>query len=103
MTVCLAACTVPKDRAVLVLNDPDWARVRVQVVYTTSSDCDSRGPGYDRTQELDMIKNKTERLEAKSGELICYRHSDPDNPGPQSWSGWTKVTLFPGTEVRADL
>jgi hypothetical protein len=101
---CSVLSPVAKDKAVLILNDPDWDRVHVQVVFTTSADCDNRGEGYDRTQELDMIKNKTERLEAKDGELICYRHDrDPNNPSPQSWSGWTKVTLFPGQETRLDL
>jgi hypothetical protein len=78
--------------------------VHVEVVFTKSSDCDNRGEGYARTQELVMIKNKTERLEAREGEQICYRHDrDPNNPAPQSWSGWTKVTLFPGERTDLDL
>jgi hypothetical protein len=106
--LCLAGCSVfspiPKDRAVLILNDPDWDRVNVQVVFTQSADCDNRGEGYDRSQELVMTRNTTERFEAKNGELICYRHDrDPNHPTPQSWSGWTKVTLFPGEETKTDL
>jgi hypothetical protein len=104
MLVSLAACSpVATDRAVLILNDPYWPKVNVEVVFTKSADCDNH-QASDRTQKLVMVKNKTERFEAREGEQICYRHDrDPNNPTPQSWSGWTKVTLFPGEKTELDL
>ncbi|MBV8888783.1 MAG: hypothetical protein JO267_16035 [Alphaproteobacteria bacterium] len=105
--VFVAACSSgsgSKDTATLILNDPTWDRVNVQVVFTTSADCDNRGPGYDRMVEITMRKNKTERFEAKNGESICWRHDrNPNNPSAGAWSGWSKVTLFPGQEIETEL
>ncbi|MBV9862587.1 MAG: hypothetical protein JO267_10615 [Alphaproteobacteria bacterium] len=92
------------NKATLILNDPDWDRVNVQVVFTKSADCDNRGEGYDRMQELVMRKNKTERFNAVDGESICWRHdTNPNAPTPGAWSGWSRVTLFPGETTETEL
>ena len=101
----LAACSSgDSSTATLILNDPTWERVNVEVVFTKSSDCDNRGEGYDRSQQIQMRKNKTERFEAPNGESICWRHDrNPNNPTPGGWSGWSRVTLFPGETTETEL
>jgi hypothetical protein len=103
--LCLSACSsTPKDAGALKLVNRDWDRVNVEVVYTRSADCDDRGPEYDHTDQLIMHKNVTKEFDAPNGESICWRHDrNPNNPSPGVWSGWSRVTLFPGQETETDL
>jgi hypothetical protein len=101
----LGACASGKPgTATLVLNDPYWERVNVQVVMIRGGDCDARGPGFISQKELVMTKNKLETLEVPEGAIVCWRHDrDPNNPAAGDWSGWTKATLFPGQETKTEL
>ncbi len=102
----LAACgsSAPPGSSTLVLNDPYWERVGVQIVLTRSANCDDRGDGFISSRTIVMRKNKTEKFEVPSGAQICWRHDrDPNNPRPGDMSGWTKATLFPGAETKTDL
>jgi hypothetical protein len=88
----------------LVLNDPFWERVGVQIVMTRSANCDERGEGFISSRQIVMRKNTTEKFEVPSGAQICWRHDrDPNNPVAGDWTGWTKATLFPGSETKTDL
>jgi len=102
--LCLSACSSGSSQsAALVLNDPTWDRVNVEAVVTKSTDCDNR-EGYISTQQFVMTKNHTQRIEAPNGESICWRHDrNPNNPTPGAWSGWSRVTLFPGQTTETDL
>ena len=104
--LCLAACSSgpPPDTARLVLNDPYWDRVNVEVVITKNENCDSRGNGFLDDKQLVMRKNKTESIEVPNGAAICWRHDrNPNNPAAGAWSGWTRATLFPGQSTETDL
>jgi hypothetical protein len=103
--VMLVACSSrAPGSATLVLNDPYWERVNVQVVITKNGDCDTRGPDLISSRELVMAKNKLETFEVPEGAIICWRHDrDPNNPAQGDWSGWTKATLFPGQETKTEL
>jgi hypothetical protein len=100
-----AACSSTSDTsATLVLNNPYWDRVNVEAVITKSTDCNNRGSGYVATKEFVMVKNRTQKIEAPNAEIICWRHDrNPNNPTRGDWSGWSKVTPFPGQETEADL
>ncbi len=101
----LAACSsTSSDKTQLTLNDPYWDRVNVEVVITKSEDCDNRGDGYIRTQELVMRKDRTETIDVPNGANVCWRHDrNPNNPVAGAWSGWTRATLFPGQSAQTDL
>ncbi len=102
----LAACSSRSgDVGRLTLNDPSWERVNVQVVFTKSSDCDSRGDGFIAAKDLVMRKNKTESLEVPTGTLhACWRHDrNPNSPAANDWTGWTRATLFPGQSLETEI
>jgi hypothetical protein len=89
--------------ATLVLNDPTWDRVNVEVVVTKSPNCDNRD-AYVSTKEFVMTKNRTQRIEAPHAENICWRHDrNPNNPVAGDWSGWSRATMFPGQTFETDL
>jgi hypothetical protein len=89
--------------ATLVLNNPTWERVNVEAVVTKSPDCDKR-EAYLSTQEFVMNKGRTQRIEAPNAENICWRHDrNPNNPVAGVWSGWSRVTLFPGQTTETEL
>jgi hypothetical protein len=103
--LCLSACggVSASPSATLILNDPTWERVNVQVAVTTSPNCDNRD-AYVSTQEFVMLKNKTQRIEAPHAENICWRHDrNPNNPVAGDWSGWSRATMFPGQTFETDL
>jgi hypothetical protein len=51
-----------------------------------------------------MTKGRTQRLEAPHAENICWRHDrNPNNPVAGVWSGWSRVTLFPGQSTETEL
>lgn len=101
----LAACSSSAPgSSTLVLNDPYWDRINVQVVITKNAECDTRGRGVVADKELVMTKNKLEKFEVPEGAIVCWRHDrDPNNPAKGDWSGWTKATLFPGQETQTEL
>ena len=101
----LGACSSSAPgSSTLVLNDPYWDRVNVQIVITKGTDCDNRGPGFISSKQLVMTKNKLETFEVPEGATVCWRHDrDPNKPAQGDWSGWTKATLFPGQETRTEL
>jgi hypothetical protein len=101
----LAACSSGSDKsATLILNNPYWDRVNVEAVITKSTDCNNRGASYVTTKEFVMVKNRTQKIEAPNAESICWRHDrNPNNPTKGDWSGWSRVTLFPGQDTQADL
>ncbi len=101
----LAACSSPPaGTSTLILNDPYWDRVNVEVVTTKRADCDSRGEGFISEKKLVMRKNTTERFEVPAGANLCWRHDrDPNNPVAGAWSGWTRATMFPGQSAETDL
>jgi hypothetical protein len=89
--------------ATLVLNDPTWDRVNVEAVITKSPNCENQ-EAYISTQQFVMTKNRTQKIEAPNAESICWRHDrNPNNPIAGVWSGWSRVTLFPGTTTETDL
>jgi len=101
----LAACGSggTSQSATLILNNPTWDRVNVEAVITKSTNCDNR-EGYISTQQFVMTKNRPQRIEAPNGESICWRHDrNPNNPVSGAWSGWSRVTLFPGQTTETDL
>lgn len=94
----------PADSSTLILNDPYWDRVNVEIVVTRRSDCDSRAEGYVETKQLVMRKATTERLYVPNGATICWRHDrDPNNPVAGAWTDWTKATIDPGGTAETDL
>jgi len=101
----LAGCSSgPGNGADLVLNDPYWERVNVQVVVTKSADCDNRGEGFISTKEFVMRKDTTKTIEAPNGASICWRHDrNPNSPVAGAWSGWSRATLFPGQSTETDI
>ena len=101
----LAACSsAPAGTSTLILNDPYWDRVNVEIVVTRRADCDNRGDGFLDAKKLVMRKNTTERFEVPNGATLCWRHDrDPNNPQAGSWSGWTRATVQPGQSAEADL
>ena len=100
----LSACSSGSSQsATLVLNNLTWDRVNVEAVITKSTNCDNR-EGYISTQQFVMTKNRPHRIEAPNGESICWRHDrNPNNPVSGAWSGWSRVTLFPGQTTETDL
>jgi hypothetical protein len=108
--LCLAACSgslfgsSSPNSATLILKDPVWDRVNIEVVITRSSDCDNRGDGYVETRHYEMAKDHIQKIEAPNGENICWRHQrDPEHPVEGAWSGWSRATMFPGQEHETDL
>ena len=101
----MAACTsVPEDAGQLTLNESTWDKVNVQIVVTRSSDCDNRGEGYISSQELVMVRNKTETFQAPAGASICYRRDkNPSSPVSGAWTNWNRAVLYPGQELRTGL
>ncbi len=101
----LAACAAkPRDASTLILNDPHWERVNVEVVITKRADCDSRADGYIETKQLEMRKNRTESIDVPNGATVCWRHDrNPNEPVAGAWSGWTKASIPPGQTTETDL
>jgi hypothetical protein len=101
----LAAChSTPSDSSTLILNDPYWDRVNVEVVVTRRADCDSRDAGFLSSKEIVMRKSTTERFDVPNGANICWRHDrNPNEPVKGAWSGWTKASIPPGQETETDL
>ncbi|MBV9826353.1 MAG: hypothetical protein JO001_11835 [Alphaproteobacteria bacterium] len=101
----LAGCgSTPKDSATLVLNDPYWDRVNVEIVITRRADCDSRADGFVETKQLLLRKNTTERIYAPNGATICWRHDpNPNKPVAGAWSDWTKALIDPGGTFETEL
>ena len=101
----LSAChSAPADSSTLILNDPYWDRVNVEIVVTKRADCDSRGEGFVDSKRLVMRKNTTERFTVPNGANICWRHDrNPNEPVKDAWSGWTKASIPPGQESETDL
>jgi len=94
----------PADNSTLILNDPYWDRVNVEVVITRRDNCDSRDEGYISTQQVVMRKSTTERFNFPNGATICWRHDrNPANPVPGAWSDWTKGRVDPGGTAETDL
>jgi hypothetical protein len=88
----------------LTLNNPYWDRVKVQLVLTRGSDCDSRGDGFIDSWELVMTRNRPEVIDAPVGANVCWRRDrNPDKPASGIWTGWTKATLPPGRNAEANL
>jgi hypothetical protein len=105
MLILLAACAAGSSgrSATLILKDPEWKRVTVEAVVTKSSDC-ARVNSYVATHKFVMTKGQTHAITAPNAENICWRHdSNPDNPAPGAWSGWSRATMFPGQTVETDL
>jgi hypothetical protein len=101
----LSACgsTGSGSSATLILNNPTWERVNVEAVVTKSPDCDKR-EAYVSTQQFVMTKGRTQRIEAPNAENICWRRDrNPNNPVAGVWSGWSRVTLFPGQSTETEL
>jgi hypothetical protein len=101
----VTACSSSAPNATkLVLNDPYWRQVNVQLVITKRADCDSRGPGFVSEQTIVMYKNTTQAIEVPNDATLCWRHDrDPDKPQAGAWSGWTRATLTPGESAETDL
>jgi hypothetical protein len=104
-SLALAACSSASSGAAqLVLNDPYWDRVNVEIVITRRADCDSHDAGYISTRTLVMHKDTTEKFDVPTGADVCWRHDrNPNNPAPGAWSGWTRATLPPGQTTETDL
>jgi hypothetical protein len=101
----LAACgSQPADSSTLILNDPYWDRVNVEIVVTRRADCDSRAEGFVKTKQLVMRKNTTERFDVPNGATICWRHDrNPNKPAAGAWSDWTKASIDPGGTAETEL
>ena len=101
----LAACkSTPSDSSTLILNDPYWDRVNVEIVVTKRADCDSRAEGFVDSRQIVMRKNTTERFTVPNGANICWRHDrNPNEPVKDAWSGWTKASIPPGQKTETDL
>ena len=100
----LAACASGSDKsATLVLKNPNWDRVHVEALVTKSGDC-GLTKSYIAIHKFVMTKGQTHSVVAPNAEYICWRHdSDPNNPAPDAWSGWSRATMFPGQTVTTDL
>ena len=101
----LAGCSSGSSQtATLILDNPTWDRVNVEAVITNSADCENRGKEYVETKKFVMSKGQTVKIEARNCESICWRHdSNPNNPAPDVWSGWSRAPLAPGQTAETDL
>ncbi|HTV89405.1 MAG TPA: hypothetical protein VME41_10355 [Stellaceae bacterium] len=101
----LAACSsAPPDATKLILNDPYWKQVNVELVITKLADCDKRGPGFVSQKTIVMYKNTTQDIYVPNDATLCWRHDrDPDKPQAGAWSDWTRATLTPGESAETDL
>jgi hypothetical protein len=96
--------TEPKGFTRLVLRDPAWDTVHVQVVLTKSADCDNRGPGFISSKNFLMHRDTELPIDVPDGAAACWRHDrNPNKPMPGDWSGWSRATLYPGNESKTDL
>jgi hypothetical protein len=100
----LTACASRSDKsATLILQNPDWDRVHVEAVVTKSEDC-TETKSYVATHKFVMTKGQTHTIEDPNADNICWRHdSNPNNPAPGAWSGWSRATMFPGQTITTDL
>jgi hypothetical protein len=100
----LAACGSGSDQAAkLILVNPTWDRVHVEIVVTKSTDCDKQD-AYVSTKEIVMSKDQSHTVTTPNAEGVCWRHDrDPNNPVEGVWSGWSRATLFPGQTAETDL
>ncbi len=105
LVLVVAACSsAPPNTTKLVLNDPYWRQVNVQLVITKRADCDSHGPGFISDQTIVMYKDTTHDIYVPNDASLCWRHDrDPDKPQPGAWSDWTRATLTPGESAETDL
>ncbi|MGH7095056.1 MAG: hypothetical protein ACREFB_16185 [Stellaceae bacterium] len=106
LALVLSACghSEPAGYAKLVLHDSAWDQVHVQIVVTKSADCDSRGRGFISTKTILMKQDDEEPLQVPDGAGVCWRRDrDPKHPVAGDWSGWSRATLYPGTDTKTDL
>jgi hypothetical protein len=102
----LAACSSapPSGAGKMTLKDPYWDRVDVEVVVTSTIDCDARGEGFVSSRKIVMRKGGSESFVVPDGAILCWRHdANPKTPTPGLWSGWSKATLMPGQQAETDL
>jgi hypothetical protein len=89
--------------ATLILNNPTWDRINVEAVITKSPNCENQD-AYISTEQFVLTKNRNRKIETPNAEGICWRHDrNPNNPIAGVWSGWSRVTLFPGQTTETDL
>ena len=100
----LSACGSESEQSArLILVNPTWDKVNVEVVVTKSTDCANQD-AYVSSKSLVMSKNQSYKIEAPNSEGICWRHDrNPNNPVAGAWSGWSRATLFPGQTAETDL
>ena len=102
----VTACggSAPPDSSTLILNEPYWDRVNVELVITKRADCDSRAEGFIEIKQLVMRKNTTERFYIPNGANVCWRRDrNPEQPVAGAWSGWTKASIGPGQSAELNL
>lgn len=103
----LAGCggpSVPKGYTRLVLLNPAWDQVHVQIALTKSEDCNSRGPGFISIKTIVMRKDQEFPVNVPDGAAACWRHDrNPKKPLPGDWTGWSRATLYPGNETKTDI
>ncbi len=103
----LAACggkTVPKGFSELVLRDPVWEEVQLQVVMTRNENCEDHGNGFISAKTVVMHKGKDQSFDVPEGASMCWRHNrDPNRPVAGDWSDWSRATLYPGQRTETDL
>jgi hypothetical protein len=103
--VCVSACT-PQEQGPgrLLLSNPDFPLINVEVVITANLDCDARDAGYVSTLEFAMPNNATKFIDAPPGANVCWRSDrNPGRPVPGRWSRWDRAFLVPGRTVSANL
>lgn len=103
---CAAACAVkgPPPPGTLLLNNPHFGPIDVEVVITANPDCASRGPGYVSTNRFVLPNNGTKIVYVPPGAEVCWRRDrDTENPIFGQWSDWDRAYVEPGSTIDANL
>jgi hypothetical protein len=105
LSLLIAACSSSSpNSSKLTLRNTQWDHVNMQVVTTKGSDCDAKGPEFIGSQDFVLHKDQTKTIVAPDESNVCWRHDRyPNNPHPGEWSGWSKATLFPGSDTTTDI
>jgi hypothetical protein len=109
VTLLVAACGGDDNKAPpgftrLTLRNPVWDRVDVDLVITRSTDCNTRSAGFVSERAIVMKKDAMERVDVPDGAVLCWRHDrNPKAPIAGDWSGWSKISLYPGQPYAIDL
>ncbi len=93
----VAAAQAPPEKGILHLQNARWDRIRVEVRFGPSVDCEANPP----FRTYNVRRGRAWRV--KSDQVLCWRReSDPDTPG-SAWTPWESVQLSANRVHRVNL